>query len=58
MRQTSFSKASLMRDDVKVEMPNKTQDSNAFKWGGKLGRGALVEINQNVTTLFATTCNL
>jgi hypothetical protein len=26
-----------MKDDVKVEMPNKTQDFNAFGWGGKLG---------------------
>jgi hypothetical protein len=47
-----------MRDDVKVEMRNKTQNSNAFRKGGKLRWGALVEINKNKATLFVTTCDL
>jgi hypothetical protein len=31
-----------MKDDVKVKMPNGTQNSNSFKWGGKLGWGVEV----------------
>jgi len=33
---------SLMKDDVKVIMPNKTQEFNSFEWGGKLGWGVEV----------------
>jgi hypothetical protein len=41
--QTFFSMTYLMKDDVKVKMPNKTpQNSNSFEWGGKLGWGVEV----------------
>jgi hypothetical protein len=40
----SFKKAFLMKDDVKVKVPNETFKtlSNSFGWGGKLGWGVEV----------------
>jgi hypothetical protein len=42
--QTSFNKASLMKDDVNDEMSNGTPKySNSFSWGVKLGWGVNVK---------------